>query len=33
VAEASMRSLAFHARLDLKGFDVAVDAYTVEPIG
>jgi class 3 adenylate cyclase len=31
VAEASMRSLAFHARLDLKGFDVAVEAYTVEP--
>jgi len=33
VAEASGRSLPFHARLDLKGFDVSVESYTVEPIG
>jgi class 3 adenylate cyclase len=32
VAEASMRSLAVHGRLDLKGFDRAVEAYCVEPL-
>jgi class 3 adenylate cyclase len=32
VAEASMRTLAFHDRLDLKGFDRAVEAYRVDPL-
>jgi class 3 adenylate cyclase len=32
VAERSLRSLALHGRLDLKGFDRPVEAYRIEPL-